>query len=152
MIRRAFVLFVLLISPLSASAQETGTRTRNVVLIVTDGLRWQEVFGGSERALIGRAGGVSDTTALLRDFWRETPSERRAVLLPFTWGTIAREGQILGNQAKGSVGTVTNGLKFSYPGYNEMLTGRTDSAAVSLPKCWTSLNFMTSIPPTARTA
>jgi len=109
-----------------ADAQEGTTRTKNVVLIVTDGLRWQEVFNGAERALISRAGGVSDTTALLRDFWRESPRERRAALLPFMWGTIARDGQILGNQAKGSVGTVTNGLKFSYPGYNEMILGAAD--------------------------
>jgi hypothetical protein len=117
------VLFTLL---RPADAQEGTTRTKNVVLIVTDGLRWQEVFTGAERALISRAGGVSDTTAILRDFWRESPGERRAALLPFIWGTIAREGQILGNQAKGSVGTVTNGLKFSYPGYNEMITGAPD--------------------------
>lgn len=96
------------------------------MLIVTDGLRWQEVFSGAERALISRDGGVSDTTTLLRDFWRESPGERRAVLLPFFWSTIAREGQILGNPAKGSAGTVTNGLKFSYPGYNEMILGAAD--------------------------
>ena len=115
---------VLLTQP--AGAQESPTRTRNVVLIVTDGLRWQEVFSGAERSLIGRDGGVSDTTALLRDFWRESPGERRAALLPFFWSTIAREGQILGNPARGSAGTVTNGLKFSYPGYNEMILGAAD--------------------------
>jgi hypothetical protein len=97
-----------------------------VVLIVTDGLRWQEVFSGVERALIGPAGGVSDTTALLREFWRETAEERRAALLPFLWSTIAKEGQILGNPARQSRGTVTNGLKFSYPGYNEMILGAAD--------------------------
>jgi len=118
----AVVLYLLACTPVHA--QEP--RTRNVVLIVTDGLRWQEVFNGAERALISRAGGVSDTSALLRDFWRESETERRAALLPFIWGTVAREGQIFGNKAKGSVGTVTNGLKFSYPGYNEMITGAPD--------------------------
>lgn len=112
----------------SAAAQtQDAPRTRNVVLIVSDGLRWQEVFSGAERGLIGPAGSVSDTTALLRDFWRESPQERRAALLPFLWNTIAREGQILGNPAKQSTGTVTNGLKFSYPGYNEMILGAADS-------------------------
>jgi len=126
MIRMAFVGLLFLFSRASANAQDSTPRTRNVVLIVTDGLRWQEVFNGAERALIGQAGGVSDTTAILREFWRESPGERRAALLPFLWSTIAREGQILGNPAKGSVGTVTNGLKFSYPGYNEMITGAAD--------------------------
>ena len=31
-----------------------------------------------------------------------------------------------GNQNKGSVARVTNGMAFSYPGYNEMLTGYPD--------------------------
>ncbi|HET7756509.1 MAG TPA: alkaline phosphatase family protein, partial [Steroidobacteraceae bacterium] len=34
--------------------------------------------------------------------------------------------QIFGNQTVGSVARVTNGLAFSYPGYNEMLTGHPD--------------------------
>jgi hypothetical protein len=70
---------------------------------------------------------VGDTTTLLREFWRESADERRAALLPFLWGTIAKAGQILGNPAKRSVGTVTNGLNFSYPGYNEMILGAADS-------------------------
>src|SRR5687768_3152584 len=107
-------------------AQESAARTRNVVLVVTDGLRWQEVFSGAERALIGPAGGVGDTTTLLKEFWRESPEERRKALLPFFWSTIATEGQIFGNPARGSAGRVTNGLKFSYPGYNEMILGAAD--------------------------
>lgn len=126
MIRTVFVVLLSLLWLRPAAAQESSERTRNVVLIVTDGLRWQEVFNGAERALISRAGGVSDTSALLRDFWRESDTERRMALLPFLWGTVAREGQILGNRARGSMGTVTNGLKFSYPGYNEMITGALD--------------------------
>ena len=47
-------------------------------------------------------------------------------MMPFLWSTIAREGQIYGNRARGSSAQVTNGLKFSYPGYNEMLTGAAD--------------------------
>jgi len=44
-------------------------------------------------------------------------------LLPFCWTEIARRGQLFGNRGKGSVAAVTNGRKFSYPGYNEMLCG-----------------------------
>jgi hypothetical protein len=122
--RRVALGLYLLISNFAGAQQATSTR--NVVLIVTDGVRWQEVFTGAERALIGPAGGVSDTTMLLREFWRETAEERRAALLPFLWSTIAKEGQILGNPARQSRGTVTNGLKFSYPGYNEMILGAAD--------------------------
>ena len=104
-----------------------GHRTRNVVLIVTDGMRWQEIFRGADSALMHRAhGGVDDTTALRRQFWRETTAERRTALMPFLWNFIAQRGLIYGDVDSGSVATVTNGLKFSYPGYNEMLTGHAD--------------------------
>ena len=53
--------------------------------------------------------------------------ERREALLPFFWRVIARRGQIFGNQTEGSLARDTNGLDFSYPGYNEMLTGHPDS-------------------------
>jgi hypothetical protein len=98
-------------------------RTENVVLIVSDGVRWQEVFRGAERRLISRTGGVSDTTALLRDFWREDQAQRRAALMPFLWSTIAQQGQLFGNVDKGSVAHIVNTHKFSYPGYNELFTG-----------------------------
>jgi hypothetical protein len=112
---------------LSTAAHGAGLKTENVFLIVSDGLRWQEVFGGAEEILVSKnIGGVSDTNALRREFWRPTPAERRQALLPFVWGEIAQRGQIFGNQNKGSVVTVTNGHKFSYPGYNEMLTGSSD--------------------------
>lgn len=102
-------------------------RTRNVVLIVTDGLRWQEVFSGAERALVSRRpGGVSDTTALLRDFWRESPEARRRALLPFLWDSVASRGVIYGNRLRGSEARITNTMKFSYPGYNEIFTGAFD--------------------------
>lgn len=110
----------------AAGAQAPPRHTRNVVLIVPDGVRWQEVFRGAERALVGPDGGVSDTTALLRAFWRESAGERRRALLPFLWETIAQEGQVIGNPADGDTTVVTNGLKFSYPGYNEMLAGAPD--------------------------
>ena len=110
-----------------AAARGAELKTRNVFLIVSDGFRWQEVFSGAEEMLLTKdAGGVRDTNALRRAFWRPTPEERRRALLPFVWGEIAQKGQIFGNQNKSSVVTVTNGNKFSYPGYNEMLTGSAD--------------------------
>src|SRR5207302_294213 len=49
-----------------------------------------------------------------------------AVLLALGALQPAARGQVFGNQAKGSIARVTNGLAFSYPGYNEMLTGHPD--------------------------
>jgi hypothetical protein len=99
-------------------------KTRNVFLIISDGFRWQEVFNGAEAELMTeKEGGVRNPTDLRAQFWRDTPEARRAALLPFIWTEIGRNGQILGNQAKGSIVTVANGKNFSYPGYNEILTG-----------------------------
>jgi dienelactone hydrolase len=102
-------------------------RTENVVLITTDGLRWQEVFGGAEEALLTKEAGVSEPADLRREFWRETPAARREALLPFLWTVLVRSGQIYGNGPLGSVARVTNGRNFSYPGYNELLSGRADA-------------------------
>ena len=100
-----------------ATAAFAQVKTRNVVLIVPDGLRWQEVFQGPDEALMSKeSGGVRDLAALRREFWRATPAEGRQTLLPFFWNVIEKQGQLYGNQAAGSIAQVTNGLKFSYPG------------------------------------
>ena len=108
---------------------------RNVILVLVDGLRWQEVFGGAQEALLNKEfGGVADDKALRERFWREAPQARREVLLPFFWTTIASEGQLIGNQHKGSVARASNGLNFSYPGYSEMICGFADPAIDSNDK------------------
>ncbi len=119
-------LATLLVAPVPGSAQAPH-RTRNVVLIVSDGLRWQEVFQGADpRLMNGKYGHVEDTTALRRRFSRDDATAARAALFPFIWNVISRQGEIFGNRALGSDADVTNGFKFSYPGYNEMITGRPD--------------------------
>jgi hypothetical protein len=103
------------------------TRTRNVVLVTTDGFRWQEVFSGADRTLLNKQyGGVEDVPALASQFDRATASERRAALLPFFWSVIAKDGQLIGDANAGGEAKVTNGKNFSYPGYNEIFTGAAD--------------------------
>lgn len=119
--------------PASAFAQKL--KTKNVILITTDGLRWQELFSGADEALLNKEnGGVGNVDELKGAYWRDTPEERRKALLPFFWNKIATEGQIFGNQDKESVAQITNTLKFSYPGYNELLTGFFDPAITSNDK------------------
>src|SRR5580704_14751483 len=115
---------------LFAAAPALAGKTQNVVLIVSDGLRWQEVFTGADPSLLNdKAGGSWMAEPELRQrYWRDDPAARRALLFPFLWGTVAKQGQIFGNQLKGSVAHVTNGKAFSYPGYNEMTTGYPNDA------------------------
>jgi Type I phosphodiesterase / nucleotide pyrophosphatase len=49
---------------------------------------------------------------------------RRAKVMPFLWNRlVAQQGFIAGNRTLGSRMQVANTLKFSYPGYSELLTG-----------------------------
>jgi hypothetical protein len=101
-------------------------KTQNIIFVMTDGLRWQEAFRGADAALMNQASGVSEVAGLKRLYWRGTAQARREALMPFLWRTIAGEGQIFGNRDLGSDAFVTNGLNFSYPGYNETLCGFPD--------------------------
>jgi hypothetical protein len=105
-----------------AEAQAEAS-ARNVILVVSDGMRWQELFRGADSALVFGDAASTDTRAR---FWRPGITERRQALMPFLWGTVAREGSLIGNRDIGSAMAVTNGFKFSYPGYNELLVGRPD--------------------------
>jgi hypothetical protein len=46
--------------------------------------------------------------------------------MPFLWSAMARDGQIFGDPSAKSRARLTNGLFFSYPGYNEILAGAPD--------------------------
>ena len=124
----ALVLALNAFQPAARAQPASAPKTRNVVLIVSDGLRWQEIFTGADPALMNeKNGGIWDKEQDLRGkYWRANADERRKALVPFLWTTVAARGQIFGNQAKGSIARVTNGFAFSYPGYNEMLSGYPD--------------------------
>ena len=102
-------------------------KTRNVILVIADGVRWQEVFTGADPLLLGKDGGNwEEASELKKKYWHDDPIERRRKLFPFLWNTVAKQGQIYGNQDRGSVARVKNKFWFSYPGYNEMSTGIAD--------------------------
>ena len=99
-------------------------RVENVIVVTIDGFRSEELFGGAQAELIDKkAGGVSDVEGLTGRFGQGSPEARRATLMPFVWGTIAREGQIFGDRSQAAGTLLTNGKKFSYPGYNELFCG-----------------------------
>jgi hypothetical protein len=116
---------IVLLAAIPALAQDR--RTENLLLITFDGLRWEELFGGAEERLLSdERSGIRDRAALRERFWSDDVAERRARLLPFFWNTIAREGQLFGDPQQQCIASVTNGKNFSYPGYNEILTGFAD--------------------------
>jgi len=117
-------LSVILLAP--AVCAQQPLRTDNVILVTADGLRWQEVFSGADQDLIGNEQFVDDPEALAARFWDEDPQQRRKKLMPFFWSVLSGQGQLHGNRLLGSQVDVTNNHWFSYPGYNEILTGFSD--------------------------
>ena len=130
-----FCLLVCCVCPsLCVAAQEPGP-AQNVVLITLDGLRGEEVFGGADQRLMIKENGVEKPDELKSQFWTEEREKRRQLLMPFLWGRC-QEGTawIAGDLELESLVAVTNGHYFSYPGYNEILSGFPDPAVDSNDK------------------
>lgn len=112
--------------------QAQNSKDHRVIVIMTDGFRWQEVFGGMDSSIVKvKRFHHGDSARLVKQFWAPDAETRREKLLPFFWNTIAKKGQIHGNRVKGSFVNVANPYWFSYPGYSELLTGQVDTAVNS---------------------
>ncbi len=127
--QRSFLSCILLLLCTACTLRAQSTpHARNVILVMTDGLRWQELFRGADETLLTRdrfyAG--RDVTELKQQFLAPTADERRAKLMPFFWSFFPAQGTVFGDGDQGSVASVTNGFNFSYPGYSETLTGHPD--------------------------
>ena len=112
------------------------TKTENIVLVTLDGLRWQEIFGGADSTLLKDKKYTRDYYGTSSAFWSDKQDERRKMLFPFLWNTVNSQGQIHGNRNAGSKVNVANPYQFSYPGYNEILTGFPDLSVNSNDKIW----------------
>jgi hypothetical protein len=115
----------------TSAAGQPVARTKHLFIITIDGFRWQEVFSGADPLLVANPEYVRDTTLTRGMYWDSTAGLRRKKLLPFFWGTLARNGRLYGNRLYGNKVNVKNFYKISYPGYNEIFTGHTD--AISSP-------------------
>ena len=103
-------------------------KTENLIVITTDGLRWQEVFAGMDVILANnKAFNQGDSSYIYNHYWNENSLERRKQLMPFLWSTIEKSGQIYGNRLYGNNVNNANPYFFSYPGYSEMMTGYVDT-------------------------
>lgn len=126
--KKSFAIAFLLTCWLVVDAQR---KTENVILITLDGMRWQEVFGGAESKLLSNKNFVHDSARTAKLAWAQTPEERRDKLMPFFWQVIAKQGQLYGNRNLGNKVNVSNKMWFSYPGYNEILTGFADDIHIT---------------------
>ncbi|MDN4501846.1 alkaline phosphatase family protein [Alteromonadaceae bacterium BrNp21-10] len=106
----------------------------NLVLVTIDGLRWQEVFTGADPQLIDNKDFVQHPATLKQQYWHTDPTQRRALLMPFLWQTVIKQGRIIGNRQNNSQMRVSNDMYFSYPGYSEIFTGVADPSIDSNKK------------------
>ena len=122
----------MLFVPPSHAQTPAAHKTQNVIVVMMDGMRWQEIFRGADPRLNAIPGPkwVGNPVEMAADaktkFIRPTAAERRQALMPFLWSVVATQGQLFGNRDLGSDSHVTNIFNFSYPGYAEALTGIAD--------------------------
>lgn len=103
----------------------------NVLVITLDGLRWQEVFYGMDESLLETESNPQVRQAVMAKYGQGSAVERRAALMPFFWSEIAQKGSLIGDHRNNSVMKLSNAWWFSYPGYNEILTGQADDRIAS---------------------
>ncbi len=123
-------LFVGLLALVVLASCNKGGNDPRLVIFTYDGLRWSEVFKGADSVLINNPKFVSNIGATKEAYWRDTPEERREVLMPFIWEYASTHGYMIGNRDKGSKIQVANNKSFSYPGYSEMFCGYPDDERV----------------------
>jgi hypothetical protein len=122
-----FLAFVLLFSSFLVNAQKG--EDQRVIVITTDGYRWQEVFNGIDTSIVKiKRFHRGDSARLIKEYYSPSLQERREKLMPFFWGKLAKAGQLHGNRKEGSQVDNANPYWFSYPGYSEILTGQVDTA------------------------
>ncbi len=133
---KVWIYFALIIIPNFIIAQHLDKNTKNVFIVTIDGLRWQEIFRGTDSLLIHDINYTEDTTLTKEFYWEQTEELRRKRLMPFFWNTIAKKGNIYGNRNFDNQVNVENLYKISYPGYNEILSGNPDIQIFSNRSRW----------------
>ena len=101
---------------------------QNIIVVTTDGFRWQELFKGMDTAIANNNKfNQGDSSFIYKNFWAENEEERRKKIMPFFWTMIKEQGVIYGNRTQNNKVDVANPYRFSYPGYSEIMTGYPDT-------------------------
>jgi hypothetical protein len=118
-----------ILSLLAAVCVKAQQQTGNIIIVTTDGFRWQEVFKGMDSAIANNSKyNQHDSSNIFKHYWSNDEKERRKKLFPFLWSTVVNNGQLYGNRTAGNKVDNMNPFWFSYPGYNEIMTGFPDTA------------------------
>ncbi|MEO7292515.1 MAG: alkaline phosphatase family protein [Ginsengibacter sp.] len=126
----SYIILILFITNIASAQSNTQkANAENIIIITTDGFRWQEIFKGMDSSIANnKKFNQGDSAYLFETFWSNDENERRKKLMPFLWSAIDTKGQLYGNRALGNKVNNANRYWFSYPGYNEIMTGYPDTA------------------------
>jgi hypothetical protein len=132
MIAVAAIAACLFVAALPARGDE-----RKVVLVTFDGVRWQDVFRGPDPRIVEDKRFVNTDIKddVITPAYLKAPDPASA-LMPFLHEVIGRQGVLLGNRDAKECARVANDMWFSYPGYNEILTGKPDPGIVQNDEVW----------------
>ena len=89
----------------------------NLIVITADGLRWQEIFNGTDDKLLSYL--PNDQMTLVQN----QGTQSREVLMPFVWNTFSHYANLFGNRNHENYVNTRNYHRFSYPGYSEIFCG-----------------------------
>lgn len=117
-------LFATLLAALFVHSTAQAAPDRRLVLVTLDGVPWTEVFKGADPSRAADRTFVNELNLIRKDFL--DPPNRARALAPFLNDVMAKDGVLLGDRDAGSCMAVGNDQWFSYPGYNELLTGKPD--------------------------
>ena len=121
--KKLILIIALAMAGVSSFAQ--AHKTKNLIIVTLDGMRWQEMYRGDDSAMISSKY-TTDQDEVRKKYWAPSAQERRQILFPFLWSVIGKQGQLYGNRDAGNKDELANPYHFSYPGYNEIFTGFPD--------------------------
>jgi len=127
-----YCLLLLLLLLTSICFSQTIPKVENIIIVTTDGFRWQEVFKGMDSVIAENPKfNQNKKEEIFKKYGSTSALERRKKLLPFMWNTISTQGQLYGNRAYGNKVDNANPYWYSYPGYSEIFCGYADTAVNS---------------------
>ena len=92
---KKLILLLFVFASFFANAQ----KTENIIIITTDGFRWQEIFKGMDSAIANdKKFNQGDSTYIYKKYSSSDFKESRKKIMPFLWSEIAAKGQIYGNR------------------------------------------------------
>ena len=116
----------LIVAVFLTQTAQAATGDRRLVLVTLDGLAWTEVFRGADPERSADRAFVTEPKPFQAAYVQ--PTDRARAMMPFLHMVMAKQGVLIGDRDHGSCAAVANDMWFSYPGYNEILTGRVDPA------------------------